>query len=98
MGEIHFTPDFDGFELEEREVKQLVVLDCEERVVFLDAGSIEECEDGFIVRLKADCVKESYSLKYCDKPEDGKKAIISACVEDNRLHFMLDDWLNAEVI
>jgi len=98
MSEIHFTPDFEYSNIEEREVKQLVILDCEERAVFLDAGSIEECEDGIIVRLKADCVKENYSLKYCDKPTDGKKSIVSACVEDGKLHFMFDDWLSEEII
>ncbi len=67
--------------------KQIAILDCEERLVFLDGGTVEECEDGIIVRLNADCVKENYSLRYRDKPSEGKKAIVSASIIDGELNF-----------
>jgi len=80
-----------------RKTKQIVILDAEERLVHLDAGTIEECDTAAIVRLTCDCVRDSYSLRY-NKPEEGKKSMVSARIKDGELYFMTDKYVENDLI
>lgn len=73
--------------------KQIVILDAEERLVHLDAGTIEECESAVIVRLTCDCARDSYSLKYDGNPKDGKKSIVSARIRDGELFYLTNEYI-----
>jgi len=77
--------------------KQIVILDAEERMVLLDAGTIEVCEKAVIVRLTLDCARDNYSLKYNGKPKDGKKSIVSARIRDGELLYLTNEYIKNEL-
>ena len=73
-------------------MKQVAVLDAEERLILLDGGTVEECEDGIVVSLASvDFEKGDRSLSYYP-------GLASARILNGKMVFVNEDYLyNDEV-